>query len=65
MKAAPVTAALAEQNGISRVLVHTGQHCDGNMSEVFFHQLEIPEPDMILEVGPGPHAVQAAEMMRL
>jgi UDP-N-acetylglucosamine 2-epimerase (non-hydrolysing) len=47
-----------------QTLVHTGQHYDRNMSDVFFTQLEIPEPDFNLEVGSGSHAVQTAEIMR-
>lgn len=49
-----------------QTLVHTGQHFDFNMSEVFFEQLGLPRPDSNLEVGPGSHAKQTAEiMMRL
>jgi UDP-N-acetylglucosamine 2-epimerase (non-hydrolysing) len=62
MKAAPVMLAL-EQRGVSQTLVHTGQHYDANMSEVFFTQLGIPAPDVNLEVGSGSHAVQTAEIM--
>ncbi len=63
MKAAPVLRAL-RQRGIRQTLVHTGQHYDRNMSDVFFTQLEIPEPDFNLEVGSGSHASQTAEIMR-
>lgn len=63
VKAAPVLRA-AKQRGIRQTLVHTGQHYDRNMSDVFFTQLEIPEPDVNLEVGSGSHAVQTAEIMR-
>jgi UDP-N-acetylglucosamine 2-epimerase (non-hydrolysing) len=62
MKAAPVMRAL-EQRGASQTLVHTGQHYDANMSEVFFTQLGIPAPDVNLEVGSGSHALQTAEIM--
>jgi UDP-N-acetylglucosamine 2-epimerase (non-hydrolysing) len=61
MKAAPVMAALATQ-GNSQTLVHTGQHYDANMSDVFFRQLGMPA-DVNLEVGSGSHAVQTAEVM--
>ncbi|MGH9714423.1 MAG: non-hydrolyzing UDP-N-acetylglucosamine 2-epimerase [Candidatus Acidiferrales bacterium] len=65
MKAAPVVRALREK-GSRQTLVHTGQHFDCNMSEVFFEQLGLPQPDSNLAVGPGSHAVQTAEvMMRL
>ena len=63
VKAAPVLRA-AKQCGIRQTLVHTGQHYDRNMSEVFFTQLEIPQPDVNLGVGSGSHAVQTAETMR-
>jgi UDP-N-acetylglucosamine 2-epimerase (non-hydrolysing) len=52
------------QRGARQTLVHTGQHYDRNMSDVFFTQLEIPEPDFNLEVGSGTHAAQTAEVMR-
>jgi UDP-N-acetylglucosamine 2-epimerase (non-hydrolysing) len=52
------------QRGVRQTLVHTGQHYDRNMSDVFFAQLEIPEPDFNLEVGSGTHAAQTAEVMR-
>jgi len=52
--------------GFEHVLVHTGQHYDYNMSEVFFKSLEIKEPDYNLGVGSGSHAVQTGlTMMRL
>jgi UDP-N-acetylglucosamine 2-epimerase (non-hydrolysing) len=62
MKAAPVMRAL-ERRGIRQTLVHTGQHYDRNMSDVFFTQLEITEPDANLDVGSGSHAQQTAEIM--
>lgn len=63
MKAAPVIRALALYDGIDQTLVHTGQHYDANMSEIFFRQIDIPEPDVNLEVGSGSHSVQTAEIM--
>jgi UDP-N-acetylglucosamine 2-epimerase (non-hydrolysing) len=63
VKAAPVLRAI-RQRSIRQTLVHTGQHYDRNMSDVFFTQLEIPEPDFNLEVGSGSHASQTAEIMR-
>ena len=63
MKAAPVMRALSPYAEVRQTLVHTGQHYDANMSEVFFHQLEIPEPDLNLEVGSGSHAQQTAQIM--
>jgi UDP-N-acetylglucosamine 2-epimerase (non-hydrolysing) len=64
MKAAPVMSAFRERGGVAQTLVHTGQHYDANMSDVFFEQLEIPAPDVNLEVGSGSHAQQTAEIMR-
>src|ERR1700729_696428 len=64
MKVAPLTRALAARPGVRQTLVHTGQHYDRNMSDVFFAELEIPEPDFNLEVGSGSHAAQTAEIMR-
>jgi UDP-N-acetylglucosamine 2-epimerase (non-hydrolysing) len=62
MKAAPVIRQLL-QRGARQTLVHTGQHYDANMSDVFFTQLEMPEPDVNLEVGSGSHARQTADIM--
>jgi len=49
---------------MSQTLVHTGQHYDNNMSDVFFSQLSMPVPDVNLGVGSGSHAQQTAEIMR-
>ena len=62
MKAAPAIAALGEK-GFRQVLVHTGQHYDAAMSDVFFRQLGMPQLDHNLEVGSGSHAVQTANIM--
>jgi UDP-N-acetylglucosamine 2-epimerase (non-hydrolysing) len=62
MKAAPVLRAI-RQTGIRQTLVHTGQHYDANMSDVFFQQLGIPEPDINLAVGSDSHARQTAQVM--
>jgi UDP-N-acetylglucosamine 2-epimerase (non-hydrolysing) len=63
MKVAPVMAALAQRSGVNQTLVHTGQHYDVNMSDVFFQQLGIPAPDVNLEVGSGSHAQQTAQVI--
>jgi UDP-N-acetylglucosamine 2-epimerase (non-hydrolysing) len=66
MKVAPVHLALAGRNGVSQAIIHTGQHYDASMSDVFFDQLAIPKPDFNLGVGSASHARQTAEvMMRL
>ncbi|MUH44010.1 MAG: UDP-N-acetylglucosamine 2-epimerase (non-hydrolyzing) [Actinobacteria bacterium] len=61
-KAAPVLAAL-QARGIEQMLVHTGQHYDDKMSEIFFRELGLPQPDVNLGVGSGSHAVQTAAIM--
>jgi UDP-N-acetylglucosamine 2-epimerase (non-hydrolysing) len=61
-KAAPVLRALGEL-GIPQRLLHTGQHYDEAMFEVFFRQLGLPEPDINLGVGSGTHARQTAAIM--
>lgn len=63
MKAAPVIKAIEGRGGFEQTLVHTGQHYDINMSEIFFRQLGMPEPDIDLEVGSGSHAQQTALIM--
>ena len=64
MKIAPLMWEIARREGISARLVHTGQHYDQRMSQLFFEQLNIPRPDTDLGVGSGSHAVQTAEVMK-
>jgi UDP-N-acetylglucosamine 2-epimerase (non-hydrolysing) len=64
MKIAPLMEAWARRPGVEALLVHTGQHYDANMNELFFRELGIPEPDLNLGVGSASHAVQTAEIMR-
>jgi len=63
MKLAPVFRALSCHENVEQFVLHTGQHYDFNMSDVFFQQLDLPEPDFNLQVGSGSHAVQTAEIM--
>lgn len=63
MKVAPVLNALKGRKSVEQTLIHTGQHYDANMSDVFFQQLGIPAPDVNLAVGSGTHAKQTAEIM--
>ncbi len=62
IKAAPLSRALRRSH--DELLVHTGQHYDDAMSAAFFRDLELPEPDVNLEVGSGSHGAQTAEMLR-
>jgi len=64
MKIAPILRAMKNDPFFQSVLVHTNQHYDVNMSDVFFRDLGIPEPDVHLNVGSGTHAVQTAEIMK-
>lgn len=64
MKIAPIMRAFAEPSSqLSARLLHTGQHYDAGMKHSFFEQLQIPQPDIDLEVGSGTHAQQTAEIM--
>ena len=62
IKAAPVSKALREA-GHTEFLVHTGQHYDYGMSQVFFDEMGIPEPDVNLGIGSGPHGWQTGQML--
>ncbi len=64
MKIAPLMKAFSVNGKFDTLLVHTGQHYDEKMSKSFFDELEIPKPDVNLEVGSGSHAVQTAEVMK-
>src|SRR5712692_2189224 len=63
IKIAPLMRELRARPGLDVQLVHTGQHYDARMSQLFFQELEIPRPDYELEVGSASHAVQTAEIM--
>src|SRR4051794_35823703 len=63
MKIAPLMDAYREYKEIQPVLLHTGQHYDARMSDLFFHELGIPEPDINLGVSSGSHAQQTAQIM--
>ena len=63
MKAAPVLRALDAHGDVECALVHTGQHYDAEMSDVFLQQLDLPRPDVFLGVGSGTHAEQTARAL--
>ena len=52
------------RSGVKQTVIHTGQHYDNNMSDIFFSQLAMPVPNVNLGVGSGSHAQQTAEIMR-
>jgi len=63
IKAAAVSRVLRAMPRVNEVLIHTGQHCDGSMSEVFFNELEIPEPDYNLGIGSRSPGAQTGRML--
>ncbi|MEJ2422770.1 MAG: UDP-N-acetylglucosamine 2-epimerase, partial [Acidobacteriota bacterium] len=63
MKLAPVVRAMKASGALSPRIVHTGQHYDPLMNDVFFEALEIPRPDVHLEVGSGSHGQQTARIL--
>jgi UDP-N-acetylglucosamine 2-epimerase (non-hydrolysing) len=63
MKVAPFCRALKAYSDVQHILVHTGQHYDVRMSEQFFKELDIPNPDINLEIGSGSHAEQVGRTM--
>jgi UDP-N-acetylglucosamine 2-epimerase (non-hydrolysing) len=64
MKIAPIIRELKKYSEFEPVLLHTGQHYDVGMSNIFFQELNIPEPDIYLGVGSNTHAQQTAEIMK-
>jgi len=64
IKAATVSRIFRNEPGLNEVLLHTGQHYDSNMSDIFFKELDIPQPHYNLEVGSGSHAFQTGMMLK-
>ena len=62
IKLAPISRELTKRN-IENIIIHTGQHYDENMSDIFFKELGIPQPDINLKVGSGTHAQMTAKAM--
>lgn len=63
IKASVVSKAILDQSGISETIVHTGQHFDANMSDIFFEQLGIPKPDYQLNIHGGSHGEMTGRML--
>jgi UDP-GlcNAc3NAcA epimerase len=63
IKAATLSRCIENQTGITEVLIHTGQHFDANMSEVFFTELDIRQPDHHLGIGGGTHGENTGRMI--
>lgn len=63
MKIAPIVRAIQAHGGLQYQIIHTGQHYDREMNEVFFEELGIPQPDIFMAAGGGSHAQQTAKIM--
>lgn len=63
MKVAAIMRALSRHEGVAQTLIHTGQHYDDSLSDSFFADLQIPEPDLNLGIGSGSHALQTGRIM--
>ncbi len=63
IKAATVSRAVAARDGLREVIVHTGQHYDANMSDIFFEELAIPRPDHHLGIGGGTHGAMTGQQL--
>ncbi len=63
-KIAPLIREMQRHREVEPILVHTGQHYDANLSDIFFRQMGIPEPQVNLEVGSGSHAAQTGEILK-
>jgi UDP-GlcNAc3NAcA epimerase len=63
IKAAVLSRLIQQSNDVEECLVHTGQHYDYGMSDIFFEELNIPHPDHQLSIGSGSHGVQTGQML--
>lgn len=64
IKSATVSRIISQRTDILEIILHTGQHYDSNMSEIFFEELEIPIPNYNLNIGSGNHGEQTGQMLR-
>lgn len=64
IKASVVSRAIQRKEGIKEVMLHTGQHFDANMSDIFFNQLNIPRPDIQLDIHGGSHGEMTGRMLK-
>ena len=63
IKASVVSRAFKQAEGIEEIVLHTGQHFDTNMSDIFFNQLAIPRPDIQLDIHGGSHGEMTGRML--
>ena len=63
IKVAPISREFAKKNHISEIIVHTGQHFDKAMSDIFFNEMSLPIPKYNLEVGGGSHGSNTGKML--
>lgn len=63
IKASVVSRAIQQTDGIEEIMLHTGQHFDANMSDIFFNQLNIPRPDIQLDIHGGSHGEMTGRML--
>ena len=63
IKAGTVSREIAKYNEIEEIIVHTGQHYDANMSDIFFEEMKIPKPDYFLGIGGKSHGAMTGQMM--
>ena len=63
IKAAALSRSILEHPSISEIILHTGQHFDDNMSEIFFREMEIPNPDYNLGIQGGGHGAMTGKML--
>ena len=63
IKAGVVSRAISATDGLQEIIVHTGQHFDANMSQVFFDQLGLPKPDHLFDINGGSHGEMTGRML--